>query len=113
MIAGLLNQRLRLYAYVEADDEGVITPAYQFTVEVWGRIEDVTPRERVKSGAAQDEADAQLVCSNSHAIPARGIVTTEDGSEAYRIVGRSRRRGLWLQAVRLARAEDDFDTRES
>lgn len=114
MIPSLLDQRWRLYAYVTQETEGIIEPTYQFVREVWGRVEDVGPRQMDKKGALQDEADAQLVVHEEVVVPARGLCRSEDGTEEYRIIGQVRRRGLGLKAVRLARAsEDDFVKVES
>lgn len=74
---GLLDQRLRFYAYRNSGSDGFVRPVYDFTVERWGRV-DVTADNQTVPMAPQAHVEYRettvATVADYVAVPRNGIL---------------------------------------
>jgi hypothetical protein len=78
---GTADQRLRFYRRVDAGADGFIRPVYQFVVERWGRVDDLSERAQVPlSPQAHVEHRTDAVATIAEGIPVdlNGLVKWQD-----------------------------------
>lgn len=79
---GLRNQRISLYARSDVGVDGFVRPAFAFTIERWGLINDASVYSRITDEKVQMKVDAICEFDIATTVPIAGVMT-ETGSGVY------------------------------